>query len=153
MTEFPRKNENIIPSEIAEKMVTFSRGYPKLKPLIIKKIMNELQKIYPFDRFVEDNGAIGWFECATPYIDIAIGINEFTFAYFDILGPHLLKTRKSLNISRLNQQDLAYLIAKNTEWREKAEKETLRRMVFSTQTSIKHKKHFDNIFLHILMTL
>jgi hypothetical protein len=155
MAEFPRQpHEFLIPRQIIEKLVYFpasSKGYPRLKPEYQQQILHKLQTYYPsFKRYIEDEGAIGWFESDTPYIGISISILEFTYAFFDILGPDVLKQRKRLNIRLLNQQDLATLIATNSPWKEKAIQETLRRMVFSVEGSMKHRRHLGNVFLDIL---
>jgi hypothetical protein len=155
MSEFPRKpHEVLIPREVIEKMVYFpasNAGYPRFKPEYAKRILNELQKVYPsFTEYEENQGAIIWFESDTPYIGIAISILEFTYSFFDIYGPSVLKSRKRLTMSRLNQQDLATLISTKSEWREKAIQETLRRLCFSVEGSIKHRRHMGNVFLDIL---
>lgn len=156
MSEFPRQaHEFLIPEGTMNMLIDFpssSSGYPRLKPEVVKHILQELQKSYPsFKTYHKDEGAIGWFESDKPYIGIAMSILEFTFTYFDPLGPELLDTRKRLRIDRLNQQDLAYLISKNSKWKEKAMKETLRRMCFSVETSIKHRNKLANDFLNILL--
>ena len=152
MSEFPRQtHEVLIPSHIVEPMVYFQGGYPRFKAHYRECILRELKTIYPsFDTVVEDEGAIIWFESSKPYVSIAISLLAFTFAYFDPMGLHKMLEKKHLTISRLNQQDLAELISHKTEWREKAKKETLRRMVFSVEGPVKHRRHLSHIFLSVL---
>jgi hypothetical protein len=152
MSEFPRQtHEVLIPKHTVDDMVYFQGGYPRFKAHFRRCILEELKKLYPtFDTVVEDEGAIIWFESSTPYISIGISLLAFTFAYFDPLGIEELQKRKHLTISRLNQQDVAELIKHKTVWSDKAKKETLRRMVFSVEGPVKHKRHLSSVFLDVL---